>query len=90
MMFYIKIKTGISQIAKHLQTPWGLGSVVSRVQGHSQWTSPKKTKLSCYENILLTGNCHKTSGKKQSKIQNEMLNYIKIAINEENCKLFKK
>ena len=27
-------------------------------------------------------------GKEQSKIQNKMKNYIKIAINEENCKPF--
>ena len=53
----MKIKTGTSQSAERLQAPWGLFS--AKLKATTNELRQVKTQLRLYEDILLTGNCHK-------------------------------
>ena len=48
---------GISQSAERLQAPWGLFS--AKFKATANELHQEKNQLRCYEDIMLTGNCHK-------------------------------
>ena len=48
---------GTSQSTERLQAPWGLFS--AKFKATANELHQEKTQLRCYEDILLTGNCHK-------------------------------
>ena len=57
LMYYIKMKTGTSQSAERLQAPWGLFLAMFKATANE--LRQEKSQLRCYEDIVLTGYCHK-------------------------------
>ena len=62
LIYYIKIKTGTLQSAERFQAPWDLFS--AKFKATANEFRQEKPQLRCYQDILLTGNCHKMCLKK--------------------------
>ena len=57
LMYYKKIKVRISQCAECFETLWGLFS--AKFKATANELRQERTQLRYYQDILLTGNCHK-------------------------------